>query len=115
MPARQSADTSPDAPAGRAPPPQKSRRRPTVRCILHGLLFVALAVGIFGVLPRLGGLTRDAAGLRHARPAFLVVAVVAQTASLGCYALLYRREILQADRGCDFNFLRKHPLGEAER
>jgi dihydroxy-acid dehydratase len=31
------------------------------------------------------------------------------------YALLYRREILQADRGCDFNFLRKHPLGEGAR
>jgi dihydroxy-acid dehydratase len=31
------------------------------------------------------------------------------------YALLYRREILQADRGCDFNFLRKHPLARAER
>jgi dihydroxy-acid dehydratase len=31
------------------------------------------------------------------------------------YAALYRREILQADRGCDFNFLRKHPLAEAER
>ena len=29
------------------------------------------------------------------------------------YAKLYRREILQADRGCDFNFLRKYPLGEA--
>src|SRR5579862_3918141 len=28
------------------------------------------------------------------------------------YARLYRREILQADKGCDFNFLRKHPLGE---
>ena len=28
------------------------------------------------------------------------------------YAQLYRREILQADRGCDFNFLRKHPLAE---
>ncbi|HEX5320615.1 MAG TPA: IlvD/Edd family dehydratase [Stellaceae bacterium] len=28
------------------------------------------------------------------------------------YAQLYRREILQADRGCDFNFLRKEPLGE---
>jgi dihydroxy-acid dehydratase len=28
------------------------------------------------------------------------------------YGRLYRREILQADRGCDFNFLRKHPLGE---
>jgi dihydroxy-acid dehydratase len=31
------------------------------------------------------------------------------------YAALYRREILQADRGCDFNFLRKHPLPEAAR
>jgi dihydroxy-acid dehydratase len=27
------------------------------------------------------------------------------------YARLYRREVLQADRGCDFDFLRKHPLG----
>jgi uncharacterized protein (TIRG00374 family) len=62
-----------------------------VRWIVHGVLFVALAVGIFGVLPRLGGLTRDAAGLRHARPAFLAAAIVAQAASLGCYAQLYRR------------------------
>jgi dihydroxy-acid dehydratase len=30
------------------------------------------------------------------------------------YARLYRNEILQADRGCDFNFLRKHPLTAAE-
>src|SRR6478736_3536935 len=30
------------------------------------------------------------------------------------YARLYRREILQADRGCDFDFLRKHPLAAAE-
>ncbi|MGH7093510.1 MAG: dihydroxy-acid dehydratase, partial [Stellaceae bacterium] len=28
------------------------------------------------------------------------------------YARLYRKEILQADRGCDFNFLRKEPLAE---
>jgi dihydroxy-acid dehydratase len=28
------------------------------------------------------------------------------------YARLYRREILQADRGCDFDFMRKHPLGD---
>jgi len=28
------------------------------------------------------------------------------------YARLYRQEILQADRGCDFNFLRKYPLDE---
>src|SRR5262244_2416756 len=31
------------------------------------------------------------------------------------YALLYRREILQADRGCDFNFLRKSPLAANAR
>jgi dihydroxy-acid dehydratase len=29
------------------------------------------------------------------------------------YAALYHREILQADRGCDFNFLRKYPLAGA--
>jgi uncharacterized protein (TIRG00374 family) len=62
-----------------------------VRWILPGVLFVALAVGIFDLLPRLGGLTHEATGLRHARPAFLIAAVVAQTASLGCYALLYRQ------------------------
>jgi dihydroxy-acid dehydratase len=28
------------------------------------------------------------------------------------YARLYRQEILQADKGCDFNFLRKHPIGD---
>jgi len=27
------------------------------------------------------------------------------------YARLYRNQVLQADRGCDFDFLRKHPLG----
>src|SRR5712692_1341967 len=91
MPARQSADKPPDARAGRASPQQRGRRRPAVRWIVHGVLFVALAVGIFGVLPRLGGLTHEAAGLRHARPAFLAAAIVAQAASLGCYALLYRQ------------------------
>jgi dihydroxy-acid dehydratase len=29
------------------------------------------------------------------------------------YARLYRNQVLQADRGCDFDFLRKHPLGMA--
>jgi uncharacterized membrane protein YbhN (UPF0104 family) len=43
------------------------------------------------LLPRLGGLTRDAAGLRHARPAFVAAAIAAQAVSLVCYALLYRR------------------------
>src|SRR5690242_21937374 len=91
MTAHQSAGTPPDARADRAPPHRGRRRRPAVRWIAHGVLFVALAVGIFGLLPRLGGLTRDAAGLRHARPAFLAAAIVAQAVSLGCYAQLYRR------------------------
>jgi uncharacterized protein (TIRG00374 family) len=59
--------------------------------VVHGVLFAALAVGVFGLLPRLGGLRHDAAGLRHARPAFVAAAIVAQAVSLACYALLYRR------------------------
>ena len=90
MTARQSEQTRPDARADPAPP-QRGRRRPAVRWIVHGVLFVALAAGIFGLLPRLGGLTHDAAGLRHARPAFLAAAIVAQAVSLGSYAQLYRR------------------------
>ncbi|HUK72589.1 MAG TPA: hypothetical protein VLW50_28135 [Streptosporangiaceae bacterium] len=35
--------------------------------VVHGLLLAALIAGLFGLLPRLGGLTRDAAALRHAR------------------------------------------------
>lgn len=62
-----------------------------MRWIVRGVLFVALAAGVFGLLPRLGGLRQDATGLRHARPAFVAAAVVAQAVSLGCYALLYRR------------------------
>jgi hypothetical protein len=61
------------------------------RWIVRGVMFVALVAGVFGLLPRLGGLTRDAAGLRHARPAFVAAAVVAQALSLGCYALPYRQ------------------------
>src|SRR5277367_5167106 len=91
MAAHQSAGNPPDARADRAPPLHRGRRRPAVRWIVHGVLFVALVAGLFGVLPRLGGLTHDAAGLRHARPAFLVAAIVAQALSLGCYAQLYRQ------------------------
>jgi uncharacterized protein (TIRG00374 family) len=91
MPAQPNADTPADTRAGRAPPQPKGRRRTAVRWIAHGVLFVALVAGIYGLLPRLGGLTRDAAGLRHARPAFLAAAIVAQALSLGCYAQLYRQ------------------------
>jgi hypothetical protein len=42
---------------------ERARRR-----IVHGVLLVALAADVFGLLPRLGGVTRDAAELRHAGP-----------------------------------------------
>ncbi len=91
MTAHQNVGTPPDARADRAPPQHRGRRRPAVRWIVHGVLLVALAAGVFGLLPRLGGLTHDATGLRPARPAFLAAAVVAQALSLGSYAQLYRR------------------------
>ena len=78
-------------PASRASPQLRGRRRPALRRIWHVVLFLALAAGVFGLLPRLGGLAHDAAGLRHGHPAFMVAAVVAQAASLACYALLYRQ------------------------
>jgi uncharacterized membrane protein YbhN (UPF0104 family) len=87
----ESADTRPKAPAGGPPLQQKGRRRPAVRWIVHGVMFVALAAGVFGLLPRLGGLAHDAAALRHARPAFVAAAIVAQAGLLASYALLYRR------------------------
>jgi hypothetical protein len=65
MTAQQSADTMPDARASRASPRPEGRRRPAVRRVVPGVLFLALAVGVFGVLPRLGGLTRDAARCRN--------------------------------------------------
>jgi hypothetical protein len=91
MTAQQGADSPPEASAGGAPRQRSGRRRPAVRWIVHGALLVALAAGVFGLLPRLGGLTHEAAGLRHARPAFLAAAVAAQAVSLGSYAQLYRR------------------------
>jgi uncharacterized protein (TIRG00374 family) len=90
MTAHQSAGTPPEARADQVPP-HRGRRRPAVRWIVHGVLFVALVAGVFALLPRLGGLRHDAAGLRHAQPAFLAAAIVAQALSLGCYAQLYRR------------------------
>jgi hypothetical protein len=67
MTAHQSAASPPDERADRAPL-HRGRRRPAERWIVHGVLFVALVAGVFGLLPRLGGLTHDAAGLRHAGP-----------------------------------------------
>ena len=49
MTAQQSVDTSPQAHPGRASPPG-GRRRLAVRWVLHGVLFVVLAAGVFGLL-----------------------------------------------------------------
>ena len=73
------------------PTARKGRRRLVMRRVGNGLMVVGLAVGVYVLLPRLGGLSRDAAELRHARPGFVVAAVAAQAVSLACYALLYRR------------------------
>ena len=96
MAASESAGTGPEvpaggAPAGGAPAARKDRRRLVMRRVGNGVMFAGLAVGVYALLPRLGGLSHDAAELRHARPAFVAAAVVAQAVSLGCYALLYRR------------------------
>jgi uncharacterized protein (TIRG00374 family) len=54
------------------------------------LLLAALGAGLFGLLPQIGGLTHEATALRHARPFFVVAAVIAQGLSLASYAQLYR-------------------------
>src|SRR6266702_8390686 len=101
MAASDSVDTQPKVPTGQAPPPQqKDRKRPVTRWIVHGVLFVGLAVGLFGVLPRLGGVTHEAADLRHARPAFVAAAVVAQAVSLASYALHTGGCSPRSERGC---------------
>jgi len=48
MTAQQGADTTPDARASRASPRPGGRQRPAVRRVVHGVLFVALAAGVFG-------------------------------------------------------------------
>ena len=60
MTAHQRAGIPPEARADRAPP-HRGRRRPAVRWIVHGVLFVALVAGVFGLPRRLGGLTHAAA------------------------------------------------------
>ncbi len=97
------ADALPELPSQQ----QKGRRRATRR-IINGVMFVALTAGVFGLLPRLGGLTHDAAALRHARPALVAAAIVAQAISLSSYALLYRQVTLAS-------FLVSHvtPFGSA--
>jgi hypothetical protein len=66
MTAHQSAASPPDERADRAPL-HRGRRRPAVRWIVHGVLFVALAAGVFGLLPRLGTVKGKARESRRRR------------------------------------------------
>src|SRR6266702_3637675 len=93
-------DTRQKAPPGGASPRPKGGRRPAMRWIVHGVMFVGLVVGLFGLLPRLGGVTHEAADLRHARPAFVAAAVVAQAVSLASYALHTGGCSPRSERGC---------------
>ena len=86
MAASEGTDTPPEGAAA-----QNDRRRLVLRRVGNSVVVVGLAVFLYGLLPRIGGLSRDAAELRHARPTFVVASVVAQAASLACYALLYQR------------------------
>jgi uncharacterized protein (TIRG00374 family) len=52
---------------------------------------VVLAAGLYGLLPRLAGLSKAAAALRHTRPGFVVAGVVAEAVSLVAYILFFRR------------------------
>src|SRR5260370_22778146 len=79
---------APSPPRGDSPAARKGRRHPALRWIGHGVLFVALAAGVFGVLPRIGGLTRDAARVPPASPPFVGGAILAQTGTVARYALV---------------------------
>jgi uncharacterized protein (TIRG00374 family) len=91
MTVTQSTSSPPDQTGGPALPGHRDRRRSVTRWVVHVALLLALVAGIYGLLPRLGGLSHEAAGLRHGRPVFMVAAVVAQAVSLACYAQLYRQ------------------------
>jgi hypothetical protein len=51
-----STNTASDARASRASPQPGGRRRPVLRWVVPGVLFVAAAASVFGVLPRLGAM-----------------------------------------------------------
>jgi glycosyltransferase 2 family protein len=60
------------------------------------LMVVVAGVAIYLLVPRLGGLSRDAAALRHANLWLVLVGVAAETASIASYVTLYR-SLLRAE------------------
>ena len=78
-------------PAGtrrRSPPPGWWRA-------LRVAAFILLVAGVYGLLPRLGGLGEEAAVLRHAYLWAVAGALAAEAGSLALYVVFYRR-VLQA-------------------
>jgi uncharacterized membrane protein YbhN (UPF0104 family) len=59
------------------------------------LLIVVLGVVVYVVLPRVGGLRKDALALRHARLWLAGIGVAVEALSLFAYVLLYRMVLLQ--------------------
>lgn len=63
--------------------------------IRRALFLVLLAAVVYFLLPRVGGLSKETASLRHANWALIGLAIALEGISLGAYVLLYRR-ILRA-------------------
>jgi uncharacterized protein (TIRG00374 family) len=82
--------TTHQAPSHRGRRSLAGRHSSRLAWIVRVVLFAALVAGLFGLLPKLGGVTREAAALRHAKLGFMLAAVIAQGISLGSYAQLYR-------------------------
>jgi len=87
--------------------------------IKRALVVIVAGVAIYLLVPRLGGLSRDAAALRHANLWLALLGVAAETASIAMYVTLYRSLLraeqaevpwLAAGRGVMSAFLMSHVL-----
>ncbi|MGZ4211053.1 MAG: lysylphosphatidylglycerol synthase transmembrane domain-containing protein [Actinomycetota bacterium] len=87
--------------------------------IRRALMVLGIGVALYLLIPRLGGLSRDAAALRHAHVSLMLLGVVAETAAIAAYITLYhgllRAEHAEvswhtAERGVMSAFLVSHIL-----
>src|SRR5437764_15362451 len=87
--------------------------------IKRALMVIVAGVAIYLLVPRLGGLSRDAAALRHANVWLALLGMAAEVASIAAYITLYRGLLraehaevpwLAAGRGVMSAFLISHVL-----
>ena len=87
--------------------------------IKRALMVIVAGVAIYLLVPRLGGLSRDAAALRHANVWLALLGIAAEVASIAAYVTLYRSLLraehaevpwLAAGRGVMSAFLISHVL-----